>query len=283
MNKMRIKLFYILILFSIAFSSCRTTKKEMKIEEKQLAVDSVYSLMNESKFQADWFSGKFKAVYQMPDKKQAFSGQIRLRTDSIFWVSIYAVMNIEIFRLEIMPDSFRFVNRLSKTYMSESMTYFKDRFNVDVDLEMLQALMLGNDFPYYETNVFRLMDHKNSYQLSTVSRKKLKKHFKNNEDKLKALMQNMWIDKANYRIVKQSVKVVGEDKSKLRVSYNDFENIDSMLFATHRILKFKEDQNTFLQIDFSKITINEPLRFPFRIPKKYTVYEVPKDKKKKKK
>jgi hypothetical protein len=167
--------------------------------------------------------------------------------------------------------------------MSESMTYFKDRFNVDVDLEMLQALMLGNDFPYYETDVFKLFDHKNTYQLSTISRKELKSHVKNEENNIKALMQNMWIDKTSYRVVKQSVKVIDEDKSKLKVTYGNFKTVDSMLFATHRILKFKDDQNTFLQIDFNKITINEPLKFPFRIPKKYTVYEVPKDKKTKNK
>jgi len=278
MNNMRIKLFYIFIIFSIAFTSCRSTKKETKRATKQLAVDSVYTKMKENQFHTKWFTGKFKAVYQMPDKKQAFSGLIRLRTDSVFWVSIYAVMNIEIFRLEITPDSFRFVNRLSKTYMSESMSYFKERFNVDVDLEMLQSLMLGNDFPYYETDVFKLFDHKNSYQLSTISRKKLKKHSKNGENKLKALMQNMWIDKTNYRILKQSVKVIGEDKAKLRVVYSDFEKVDSMLIAKHRLLKFREDQNTFLEISFNKFSINSPLKFPFRIPKKYTEYIVPNSK-----
>ena len=279
---MKIRFFYIFILFTIAFASCKSTKKEIKKASKQLAVDSVYAKMNANQFHAKWFTGKFKAVYQMPDKKQAFSGQIRLRTDSIFWVSVYAVMNIEVFRLEITPDSFRFVNRLSKTYMSESMSYFKERFNVDVDLEMLQSLMLGNDFPYYETDVFKLFDHKNTYQLSTISRKKLKNHSKNEYDKLKVLMQNMWIDKNSYRILKQSVKVIGEDKAKLRVNYTNFEAVDSMLFAKHRVLKFKEDQNTFLEINFNKITINNPLKFPFRIPKKYTKYIVPNSKTKKK-
>jgi len=279
---MKIRFFYIFILFTIAFASCKSTKKEIKKASKQLAVDSVYAKMNANQFHAEWFTGKFKAVYQMPDKKQAFSGQIRLRTDSIFWVSVYAVMNIEVFRLEITPDSFRFVNRLSKTYMSESMSYFKERFNVDVDLEMLQSLMLGNDFPYYETDVFKLFDHKNTYQLSTISRKKLKNHSKNEYDKLKVLMQNMWIDKNSYRILKQSVKVIGEDKAKLRVNYTNFETVDSMLFAKHRVLKFKEDQNTFLEINFNKITINNPLKFPFRIPKKYTKYIVPNSKTKKK-
>lgn len=166
--------------------------------------------------------------------------------------------------------------------MSENMSYFKERFNVDVDLEMLQSLMLGNDFPYYETDVFKLIDHKNNYLLSTVNRKKLKNHAKNKEDKLKVLMQNIWVDKINYRINKQSVKVIGEDKAKLRVTYSNFETVDSMLFAKHRVLKFKEDQNTYLEINFNKIAIDKQLKFPFRIPKKYTEYIVPNSKNKKK-
>ncbi len=281
MNKMKFKLIYILLLFSVSFTSCKSTKKEAKTATKQIAIDSLFSKIQDNKFQPEWFSGKFKAIYQMPDKKQAFSGQIRLRPDSVFWVSIYAVMNIEIFRLEIRADSFRFVDKINKTYMVESMSYFKYRFNVDVDLEMLQALMLGNDFPYYETDVFKLSNHNNTYQLSTFSRKKLRKHISSNEERLKVLMQNMWIDNSNYRVVKQSVKVVGEDRAKLRILYGDFEQVDNMLFAKHRVLKFKEDQNTFLQIDFNKIKVNTPLSFPFRIPKKYTKYKVPNQKKQK--
>ena len=278
---MKIKLLSILLLFIVAFTSCRSTKKEIKRATKQLAVDSVYSVMHQNQFEAKWFSGKFKAVYQMPDKKQAFSGLIRVRTDSIFWVSIYAVMNIEVFRMEITPDSFRFVNRLGKTYMNESMSFFKERFNVDVDFEMLQSLMLGNDFPYYETNVFKLTENKHNYLLSTVSRKKLKEHIEKDEDKLRVLMQNIWVEKANFRIVKQSVKVIGEDRAKLSVHYSEFENIDSMYFAKNRTLKFKENQNTYLEVKFNKITIDKELKFPFRIPKKYTKHIVQDGKKKK--
>jgi len=271
---MRFQVLIIIIITIVAFTSCKSSKREFAKPRRQTKVDSIYSLMVENQFNADWFTGKIKGVYQMPDDKQVFSGQIRLRKDSVIWVSIYAMMNIEVFRIEIQPDSFKFINRLKKTYIHESTKYLKDRFNVDVDFSMIQSLMLGNDFPFYETDVFKLMDNNQGYHLKTLARHKLKQRQGEDPSDSSILVQSIWIDKDNYRITKQNVKVIGSNKTKLRVTYRDFEDFNGQLFPMKRILRFKEDQNTFLEISFTKITLNEKLRFPFRISKKYTKQEL---------
>jgi hypothetical protein len=253
----------------LLLSSCTARKPLANQANRQLAVDSIYDMMKSHQFEAEWFNGKFKGAYHMPDNKQVFSGQVRIKKDSIIWVSVYAVMNIEVFRLEVRPDSFFFINKLEKNYMSESIAYFKDRFNVDVDFEMLQSVLMGNDFPYYETGVFKLENSIHNYQLSTVARRKLKNEVNDNAELNRILVQNIWIDKNNYRIVKQNVKVVGQDKAKLRVQYDRFEEVEGQLFPSLMVFQLKEDQNTFLELDFSRMIINEEQTFPFRIPDKY--------------
>lgn len=271
---MKFRLLILFILLITVFTSCKSSKTKVAKASKQTEVDSIYSLMQENQFEAEWFTAKFKGVYQMPNDKQVFSGQIRMRKDSIIWVSLYAMMNIEVFRLEVRPDSFRFVNRLEKTYISESTRYLRNRFNIDVDYSMLQALMLGNDFPYYETDVFKLMDNVQNYQLKTLARRKLKSMRADEAIDSNILVQSIWIDKNSYRITKQNVKLIGYNKTKLRVKYEDFEDFDGQLLPMRRILRLKEDQNTFLEITFDRIEINEKLRFPFKIPRKYTPQEL---------
>jgi len=249
-------------------AACKTTKHEQKAIQKQTEVDTIYNLMHQNQISADWLMGKFKGVYQMPDKQQVFYGQIRMKKDSVIWVSIYAVMNIEIFRLIVNPDSFSFINKLEKTYISESNQYLEDYFGVNVDFNMLQSLVLGNDFPYYETNVFKLNDAGDSYMLSTVSRRKLKK-YRDGSDSSKVLIQNMYIDKQNYRISKQKVKIVGQDKVVLRMFYGDFEKIDGQTIAKKWVLNYKDDDKSYVEIDFNKFELNEPTQFPFKISSKY--------------
>lgn len=265
---MKFRLIYLLLSFLVVFTSCRSRRIETRHDKKETRVDSIYKAVNENQFEAEWFSGKFKALYQMPDDKKNLNGQVRIRKDSVIWVSVYAMMNIEVLRLEVRPDTFRYINRLDKTYIQESTKYLKDRFNVAVDFEMLQAILLGNDFPYYETDVFKLEDNPNTYHLSTVARKKLRAHIPDGEAS-KILVQDIWVDKSNFRIVKQNVKIVGHDKAKLRVRYGDFENFEGNLLPMNMIFRLKEDQNTFLEINFTKVEINKEQRFPFKIPKKY--------------
>jgi len=282
------KLVVYIFILSIIFASCSRNKKVHNINSvKHKQVDSVYNLMTSNQFKAEWFSGKFKGAYHRPNDKQIFNGQIRIRKDSLIWISITAVMGIEVFRIEIKPDSFTFINRLEKNYVTSSTEFLRKRIGVDVDFEMLESLILGNDFPFYQTDVFKLNNRGDNYLLSTISRRKIKKKTFEVEKKSKILIQNIFVDKYTYKINKQVVKVVGNDKTKLRIHYADFDKVNEQLFPQKMIIKFKEDNKTFIEFNFSKIEINNKLRFPFRVSKKYTEVKIEdrkkasKDKKKK--
>ncbi len=265
---MKYKVIYLLLIILTFLASCKSTKQTSTSIKKHTEVDSVYNLMHKNQVKADWLIGKFKGVYQMPEKQQVFNGQIRMKKDSIIWVSIYAIMNIEVFRLIIQPDSFKFINKLEKTYISESEESLVDYFGINVDFNMLQALILGNDFPYYETNNFTLNENANNYILNSLSRHKLKK-LRQKNDSTKILVQSMFINKKNYRISKQKVKILGNNKLVLSMFYSDFMNIDNQLIASNWILKYKNNEKSYIEINFHNIKLNKPTKFPFRISSKY--------------
>jgi hypothetical protein len=265
---MRINVIYLLILTLVLLASCKSTKHHTADIAKQTEVDTVYNLMHNNQVDAQWLVGKFKGVYQMPEKQQVFYGQIRMKKDSVIWVSINAVMNIEIFRLIVQPDSFKFINKIDKTFISESNQSLVDYFGVDVDFSMLEALILGNDFPYYQTDNFKLRNTDKNYVLSTISRHKIKK-YRDVNDSSKILVQSMYVNKSNYRITKQKVKILGKDKVVLRMFYDKFEDIDGFQIATNWILKYKEDDKSYVELNFSNYKLDTPTKFPFRISSKY--------------
>ena len=47
------------------------------------------------------------------------SGQLRMRKDSLIWVSVTATMGVEVLRAKISNDSIWILNRLEKTYLAE--------------------------------------------------------------------------------------------------------------------------------------------------------------------
>ena len=49
------------------------------------------------------------------------SGQVRMRHDSIVWLSVTASMGVEVLRAKVSNDSVWLINRLEKTYLAEPM------------------------------------------------------------------------------------------------------------------------------------------------------------------
>lgn len=47
------------------------------------------------------------------------SGQLRMRKDSLVWVSVTATMGVEVLRAKISNDSIWIINRMEKTYLAE--------------------------------------------------------------------------------------------------------------------------------------------------------------------
>ncbi|MCK5856140.1 MAG: DUF4292 domain-containing protein [Bacteroidales bacterium] len=259
-----------IIMGSLFFSSCDTTKKVEKKNIKIRAVDSVFLAMKEHEFSYDWFQGKFNANYKSGDKKQNFSGQFRIRKDSVIWISIVAVMNIEVFRVIIKQDSVFMLNRLKKTYYSRNIGFLNEQLGTDLDFDILQSLLIGSDFDYYENDKFTLSASSDQYKLSTVSRRKLKKYISSQDDMEKVLVQNLWVSQSDFKIQQQSVRQVKNPNKKVVVQYLDFREVNSQEFPYHMIFRLVGEKIIKLDLEYKSIIINKPLTFPFRISKKYS-------------
>ena len=265
-----IKIFAVLLVLVLFFGACKSRKKvtEQVVKKEQLSeVDSVFFSMKTAEFKFDWLKGKFSGIYTVDDRKQNFSGQFRIRYDSLIWCSI-TVMNIEVARVMVTPDSVKVLNRLSKKYFASNLDYLNNQLNTDIDFDMLQSLILGNDIPYYETDNFHLEVRKDIYQLSTIGRGKLRKYIKTDDDLSKVLIQKINIDKNTYRITKQNLKQLRNPNKKVVARYSDFKDVDG-LFPTAIEFKFIGVKNIIINFNFSKVEKDNPLRFPFKIPSKY--------------
>ena len=72
------------------------------------------------------------------------SGQLRMRKDSIVWISVTAPMGVEVARAKINHDSVWILNRLEKTYMAESLESLSTQFHRPLSLALVQNLLLDN-------------------------------------------------------------------------------------------------------------------------------------------
>ena len=73
------------------------------------------------------------------------SGQLRMRYDSLIWLSVTATMGVEVLRAKVSNDSVWFVNRLEKTYLAEPLDTISTQLGMPISLPLVQVLLLDNN------------------------------------------------------------------------------------------------------------------------------------------
>jgi hypothetical protein len=260
----------LLLLASLLFIvSCSPARKVMKAPIKEEGADYLFARLKEKELKFDWFSAKFSAEYSNKGKENSFSGQIRIRKDSLIWITLTPMLGIEAVRLMITQDSVKMINRLSDTYFIGDYEYVNRFLNTNIDFDLLQAFLLGNDLQFYEEGKFRAAIDRGEYKLSTSARAKLKKHVRNSQENLKIFIQNLWLDPATFKITHADVKEIRRDNIKLESTYTGFEPLENQLFPTKMTYVILADNTIRVNADFSKMTLNIPLQFPFKVPASY--------------
>lgn len=72
-------------------------------------------------------------------------GQIRMRKDSLVWLSVTATMGVEVLRAKFSNDSIWVVNRLEKTYLAEPLDTLSAQLGMPLSLPLIQTLLLDNN------------------------------------------------------------------------------------------------------------------------------------------
>jgi hypothetical protein len=262
-------LLFSVFLSSVFFYSCNPQKKVYKTPIKEEGADFLFGKLKDNEFKFTGFSAKFSADYKNNGDKKSLDGQIRILHDSIIWITITPVLGIEVMRIMISQDSVKFINRMNNTYFTGDYRYVNNFLNTNIDFDLLQSFLTGNDLSFYENGKFKASLDKGQYKLSTAERTKLKKFVRNNQENLRILIQNIWIDPVTFKISRADVKEIRRENIKLEAGYSEYEKIEEQLFPKVMNFEIFADNKIDVNVQFSKININSPLTFPFKIPQTY--------------
>lgn len=268
-------LFPVLLLLFFFHSSCRTTKKAEKPivirESKKLVertADELLSLIYQNSFNADWLAAKAEVESNVDGKKNSFDITLRMRKDSVIWVSISPLLGLEAARVMITRDSVKFMSRLNKEYQVSDYNFLNNWLRMNIDFDIIQAILTGNIFAYKKNKFNSVYENEDRYYiLSTLSRRKLKRAMEE-KDPNKPVVQDMWVSDENFRIIKLSIEDDRIKKS-LITEYNNFKTTPAGEFPYESKTNISAEKKSDFSISFKKVIVNEPQQFPFNIPGSY--------------
>lgn len=268
-NSRQIKSIVIIMGLLIVISSCKTVRSIYKAPLKEQGASYLFNQLKENELSYDYFNAKFNLNFTKNKKKTSFKGQIRIQKDSMIWVSFSPLLGIEVARMLITTDSVKFINRMNKTFFKGDYKYLNDYLDTNLDFDILQALIMGNDLRHYENGKFRASIDKHQYKLSTAARHKLKKFVKSQSESPQVYIQNIWLDPETFKISQVSLKEIKKEHKKLQANYEGFLEVNEQLFPKNVYFDLHSESRIEVKLAYSKITVNKALNFPFRVPKRY--------------
>lgn len=270
-SPLRILIF--IFLLSLFITSCKTSRTIIKEPLKEYGADYLFEKLKENELQFEWISAKFSLDLIMNKKKTSFNGQIRMKKDSVIWVSLSPALGIEMARMIITTDSIKFINRLNKTFFRGDYKIVNKFLKSNVDYDVIQSILLGNDLTYYENGKFRATYDSKEYHLVTANRQKLKKYLKTEEDAERIFIQNIFLDPETFKITAMKIKEIKKENKKLEASFTNFELLGTQLFPTNISYSISAETPINIDLNYSKIELDKKLSFPFKISSKYSRIE----------
>lgn len=288
---------YFLFLSSGCFVKKELAKKKI-IPDK--SPDAVFEELKKNELHFDWLSMKADARTTIDDKSNSFKINIRIRKDSLIWMSVSSVIGVEAARAEITPDSIKFMDKINSLYYIGDMDSLQEKFDVDADFETLQSLLIGNSIDLMDSGNLKISVQKGDYLLSTFKKRNLKRILKKNEklekkseklekksnpndmekykkksekigkeeEKYDMILQSLWIDAELFKITKISINDLKTNHS-LIAEYENFILVENQQVPHRASFHSESRKNMKMDLEYSKITLNIPQSVPFNIPEKY--------------
>jgi hypothetical protein len=254
-----------IVLFTFSCSpSKKTIKGPLKIQGTSYLIEQMID--NQNHF--DTFKAKALTSISSNGKVNDFKLNIRIKKDSLIWVSITAGVGIEAARIKLTQDSVYFINRLNKTYFKGDYKLINTLINAQVDFDIAQALLTGNDFKWYDYQELKSSVDHQRYQLESAHRRKLKQYSRINEE-INVVYQSLWLNPSSFKIERIKIKEIKNENKKIEANYSHFKTIKGQVVPMQYDIVISAQEYVNIDATLMKVELDESLSFPFKIPDKY--------------
>ena len=192
----------------------------------------------------------FQLTQKLKSRKRdkTVNANIRVKKDSIIWISLRAPLGIEVLRTMITPDSIFFMNRMDKAYFIRPISHLKEVVKTSINFFQLQEILFSSP---------AITDRELELSLNKEG-----KHILSSENTIYTIGKI-------FRIEEMSVS--NQDNHQLTINFNNHTYFDELKSYYPKNLKIEviSSENFAATIDFSKIIFNKKSSLSFKIPPSY--------------
>lgn len=237
-----------IVLIGLGFSSCGLLKKDALEIENITSKNNIITKVNELNISPNWLSINSKINIEKEGKNTVINANVRIKKDSVIWISLKAPLGIELLRSMITPDSIYFMSRMDKTYFIKPISHLKEVVKTDINFFQFQQILFSSP---------------------DITNQELKLSFNKEGKHVLSSDKNTYTINKFFRIEKMSVS--NQNSHQLTINFNNHNYFDEAksYYPKNIDIKVNSIENFAASIDFSKIVFNKKSSLSFKIPSSY--------------
>lgn len=195
---------------------------------------------------------KLKIELFQNSKVQSNTVTLRMDRGKTIWINAF----LNMIRIKITPDRVQMYNKIDKTYFDGDFSLIKQLLGIDLDFSNLENLLLGDTFFKHNSSSLNQVKDNSGYTLKPY--------------KLDPTLNVLYrINPFYFKMKTQEISHLKEEIH-LKVNYDDFQEINQQLIPSKMAITINEKQNnTFIKLNLKSVSLNQSIRFPFKLPKGY--------------
>jgi len=250
------KIGYYIALISVLLIGCKSTKG-IKDNGKAAKIKTAKIIKNYSAEKSDFnnLKASLKVTLKTAEKEENVIANLRLLKDHKIWISI-SKLGYTGAKILITPTKVQYYNKLERTYFDGDFSLISNSFGTPLTFNQLQSVLLGEAMFPLEPTQYNTEVLTNSYLLIPEQQGKLFEHY-------------ITINPSNFKVKAQEIS---QPKSYriLNIEYDSYQEISKQLFPLLlNISMVEKTTETQIEINYKNISLNQELRFPFKIPTNY--------------
>lgn len=254
MKIMKYKLIFTLALFTLLTGGCKTIAKltdGAPSEQKETAALIEKAVLAAPQFQTIDIKRMTLSVNMSPASRYSSPANCKMIRDSVIHISVQPFLGIEMFIARFTKQDIIVVDKTKNIYYQMNYRELKERFDLAIDFNMIQALLTNQLFVFGEPSWRPSM-----LRQKTTSAGKYHLVYDHRD-----FSQNIYLND-EFRV--NNVEIKGKDQYiEFNTQYNNFRTVERWVYPHQLNILLRESRQTAtFDMNISRIGINEPTLVP---------------------
>jgi hypothetical protein len=223
----------------------KSTKHTVEPSLTHYAKKLADSILEADKFDYNWFSAKCKIRVSDKNGSSEFTASVRAKKDSSIWISVSPLLGIEMARVLLTVDSVFVLDRLNSRITRYGYQVMRQYTNIPITFYTIQDLVSGNAL-FYDAQKSEAIRQDTSLVLTSSDER---------------VQSSLYLNR-HYQIIKMKIESLKENYT-MNVLQNNYTKEGNKPFSQARTIQIKSIEDVTIELQFTKITLNEALKFPF--------------------